>query len=599
MLAHVAIKKIKENKTADIWLHAESYDKVDHRTAMDVADAMRDNTAVTELSFQNNDIGAVFNVHREDYVTVTEGIKALCDALQSSTTLKELGLGATRLQPEHAEDIASLIANNQSITHLYLHNNSLGNYGIATICKALKQNHTLTVLYINENKIKETAEQGASKPMRALGSALKTNQTLQKLGLSFNHIGAEGAKFLGEGLKANSSLRELHLRNTDLDNQGVVEIINAINHTQALQILDLTANSFTVNGAQTLANALGKNRSLTELDLRQNELLGDEGIRCITKTLGQHPTLTTLKLECSKEALPEVFKNLSHCATLTTLDVRDNITKHLSHLFAGHKNIVYVYYASAHNGEPFCDVSDIYVNNQEKAKELINTLQEAPEELTREQLREIQERLPAIIAVAKRGYQFSSENIKELLNIACAKAKVEHMDFTLPAHMADIKGETPIPVVAASPYRPVEEPVDMAAIDSLEDIRKPVEARRHEYPSVLSQVVRQGKFEELLAQLTEKGQRLTAQDYQLRDSHRDPSVIEMLAQQGKLAQVFSLEHWKANSEEFRAVAALVTPETFEQQVGYCVDTMAEMIGAFANAEKGRRFKRPSNLSRVM
>jgi Ran GTPase-activating protein (RanGAP) involved in mRNA processing and transport len=85
-----------------------------------------------------------------------------------------------------------------------LRDNNIGKEGAKYITDVLKENKTLTDLYLWNNNI---GEEGA----KYIFEALKENKTLTLLHLGCNSIGEEGAKYITESLKINTTLTNLDL----------------------------------------------------------------------------------------------------------------------------------------------------------------------------------------------------------------------------------------------------------------------------------------------------------------------------------------------------------------------------------------------------
>lgn len=610
MLKQEALVKIRENTVKDLRIHGENYNHPGPEDLVSIAGALKDNTALATLDLSRNHLG--YKVNYSDYnPPVLDGIAALADALKSNKTLKNLYLGNAYLDAAHADIIAGLIRHNRSLTTLALNDNNFGDEGVSTIAAALKQNKKLKSLHLGCTHIGEPRAGAGANAMRALGSALKSNVGLRELTLTASKIGPEGATLLAAGLETHPALRTLKMRLTNLGDEGAAVIVNALNQKQNITHLDISANSITAEGAEKLAEALQKNHSLIDLDLSGNEL-GDKGVDAITKALVAHPMLEKLSIDCSNAVLPKMVENLKHCKSLTVLDVRDGerdiykkitLLHQLDDIFAanGNKNIIYVA-TKAYEG----DSGQVYLTtplrekNLKAAKDLIHKIQEAPEELTRGDIREIQERLPAMVAVAERALKFTPKKIKDMLAVVASKALAEHVEFLLPPHRGGIKPQTRIPVVlpgAGQAYVPEKPTLDIGDFSSLDELRQPVATRKNEYPSVLGQLVREGQFDKVLQMVAGQGQRLTPEDYARRDSQHDPSIIEMLTRQGKLALAFTLEQWKGDLPGFRKVAEMIPPGEFERQVGMSAETMASQLSLVKSLEKRKRFERPDTINR--
>lgn len=111
----------------------------------------------------------------------------------------------------------------------------------------------------------------------------------------------------------------------------------------------------------------------------------------------------------------------------------------------------------------------------------------------------------------------------------------------------------------------------------------------------LYQAIQAGQFEEILALAEKTGKRLTAADYLLGSAPQpdgsyvpipgQPTVIEMLMQQGYLAEVFKPERWDhvGDAPDMAMVASFVPPAYLEKQLGQRFGAVLEAV--LANQER--------------
>jgi hypothetical protein len=109
------------------------------------------------------------------------GMSALCQSLQSHSTLHTL----------------------------FLEGNHIVNTGAMALASVLEQNTSLTMIDLYQNNIGHVGAQ-------AIGQSLLKNSTLRSLNLTKNPLGTKGNAFLIEGLLGNTTLRSLELINTNL-----------------------------------------------------------------------------------------------------------------------------------------------------------------------------------------------------------------------------------------------------------------------------------------------------------------------------------------------------------------------------------------------
>ena len=138
------------------------------------------------------------------------------------------------------------------------------------------------------------AGQGTYDPsgIQALASALTGKAGLTELTLSYNNLGAEGAKALADALKSGKAvLTSLNLASNRIGVEGAKALASALKSGRAvLTTLNLSNNrlcgiwynykgqqgTYDPSGIQALASALAGTSVLTKLDASWNGL-GDEG----------------------------------------------------------------------------------------------------------------------------------------------------------------------------------------------------------------------------------------------------------------------------------------------------------------------------------
>ncbi|XP_072894965.1 NACHT, LRR and PYD domains-containing protein 3-like [Hemitrygon akajei] len=229
------------------------------------------------------------------------GVKLVSAALRyPECKIQKLGLGKVGLTDSGAEDLASALSTNPSLTELNLNDNKLGDSGVKLVSAALRN---------PECKI-------------------------QKLGLGKVGLADSGAEDLASALSTNSSLMELDLSNNKLGDSGVKLVSAALRNPECkIQKLWLRKVGLTDSGAEDLASALSTNSSLTVLNLNENKL-GDSGVKLVSVALRnaeckiQKLGLRNVGLTDSGAAV--LFSALSTKPSLTELDLGSNSLTYLS-----------------------------------------------------------------------------------------------------------------------------------------------------------------------------------------------------------------------------------------------------------------------------
>ena len=136
-----------------------------------LAEAMMNNTVITEVDFRGNGFDA-------------DGLFALVQAFKSMPKLQKINLRG----------------------------NTCRNEGVVALAKYLSTNSTVTMLNLNENNL---GDEGA----KCIAEALKANTTLKFLDMSLNYIGNEGAKDVAAMLAVNKTLTMVSMSGNDIEDK--------------------------------------------------------------------------------------------------------------------------------------------------------------------------------------------------------------------------------------------------------------------------------------------------------------------------------------------------------------------------------------------
>ena len=153
----------------------------------------------------------------------------------SKCTLTELYLQYCHISSNGAVELAAALCKNTTLNHLNLSGNPIGQHveGVTAVAKMLAENKTLTKLYLWDCHI---SSEGAVE----LAAALCKNSTLKILYLNRNPIGVEGASSMSDMLQHNTSLEVLFLCQLDsIREEGVHQLLNSLKHNQTLRELRL------------------------------------------------------------------------------------------------------------------------------------------------------------------------------------------------------------------------------------------------------------------------------------------------------------------------------------------------------------------------
>ena len=116
---------------------------------------------------------------------------------------------------------------------------------------------------------------------------------LTSVDLSFNTLGAEGAKPIAEAMSVSKSLTSINLNHNNLGPQGGKAIAEAISVSKSLTKLILFNNKLGAEGGKAIAEAISVSKSLTSVNLGGNSL-GLDGGKAIAEAISVSKSLTSI-----------------------------------------------------------------------------------------------------------------------------------------------------------------------------------------------------------------------------------------------------------------------------------------------------------------
>ncbi|XP_021363227.1 leucine-rich repeat-containing protein 74B-like isoform X3 [Mizuhopecten yessoensis] len=188
-------------------------------------------------------------------------MKNLAEFLSTSYTLRKLDLGDNNLDDNDAPHVAKVIEKNESIGDLILSQNKLGESAIM-IGHAIKENEIMVSLDLSWNHIRGYGAIGVAQ-------GLEKNTKLTTVNLAWNGFGFEGCIALSRVLESNSCLMSLDLANNRVHPPALFELLKGLEKNKTLASLRLAHNPITAPMSTIVLNRLlhAKESSLTELDI--------------------------------------------------------------------------------------------------------------------------------------------------------------------------------------------------------------------------------------------------------------------------------------------------------------------------------------------
>ena len=138
--------------------------------------------------------------------SLTGGIKQISDSLLNNETLKELVLyNVTGITDEDMAHLSKILASNTTLEELWLFNSNITDNGVQYICEGLTKNQTLTYLNISGN------HQITSVSTSTIADLIQTTTALKELRLHNTSLKDDDIKTICTSLTKNITMQTLHL----------------------------------------------------------------------------------------------------------------------------------------------------------------------------------------------------------------------------------------------------------------------------------------------------------------------------------------------------------------------------------------------------
>ncbi|KAL1203303.1 RAN GTPase-activating protein 2 [Cardamine amara subsp. amara] len=241
---------------------------------------------------------------RETFFDISKGKRAFIEAEEAEELLKPLkepgnaytkicfsnrsfGLGAARVaEPILASlkdqlkevDLSDFVAGRPEVEALEVMN----------IFSDALQGCILSSLNLSENALGE-------KGVRAFGTLLKSQSSLEELYLMNDGISKEAAQAVSELIPSTDNLRVLQFHNNMTGDEGAVAIAEVVKRSPLLENFRCSSTRVGTEGGIALSEALEHCTHMEKLDLRDN-MFGTEAGVSLSKTLSSFKHLTELYL---------------------------------------------------------------------------------------------------------------------------------------------------------------------------------------------------------------------------------------------------------------------------------------------------------------
>ncbi|KAF9171009.1 hypothetical protein BGX21_008179 [Mortierella sp. AD011] len=358
------VKRLNENDPSFISLHILSFRRITSSELGQVFEALTSNTTLKEfyasghsfdeaaaktlaLALEKNSTIERLNIGN-DHLGANEGVvKVLCEGLSKNKGLIRLDLenkGFGGHNETSVKYLAEALERNEALQELVLARNKLTDQDIETLCNSLShgKNKTLQKLDLCLNSFEEPGTKSIASLLASQNQINGSAGGLNEIDLSDNEITEEGGRAIGQALESNKTLQRLRMsscmdpplpveegaedkiqwdddiqllnknltseqeQEIRMDGDGVLETIAAaLKVNDTLQELWMDYCNISSIGATFLADALRHNQGLITIRMRNNRI-GNRGARAIGAALSPSTHATSN----SSSAYNTTLKNL-------------------------------------------------------------------------------------------------------------------------------------------------------------------------------------------------------------------------------------------------------------------------------------------------
>lgn len=348
------VKSLKSNTKTNCFIFTNN--KCNEQVTLILSGLLTANNFIQELSINSNKIGdggvgallngmernsglKNFDLGNTKFTSKT-GVK-LINWLESRSQMRSLVLSDNKLEDSTGKAIAKYLQSASGLMTLDISRTRIGAKSITEICQAIGGNKSLRNLFMNGN---EFDKKGSGS---IIVESLRSNDTLQKLGIGHCALGKNLIISLAGVIKASSKLKFLDLSGSpefkdadvirawkdtlgapscileeficaesQLTVDGVKELSDALVNNKYLKKIDFSKNKLGKAGLLHVANALVANKNITEVTLKATDITPAIASEFVSALDGKNRTLKTVVVgENGKNTLPE-WQALLHNANV-------------------------------------------------------------------------------------------------------------------------------------------------------------------------------------------------------------------------------------------------------------------------------------------
>ena len=304
------LQKLADEDKPVAALQLKKLDLSNRRDAYTIAELVRANPFLTQLSLQETQLG-------------NAGAAMIIKALLARKTIRTLDLSYNGLERDAFKHVEELVGSCPALVSLDITGNFCNSSlptlapllgrdsvnmallrmgdcdvdakGMAALCDGLKANRCLRNLHLGDSVMDVQL-------IMPLAAVLAADTTLTSLDLRYNALGDQGAASLATALRSNKKLVSLVLWGNEIHEEGIASIGRMLNINKTLKSLDIGLNPIGVEGANSLSAALADGISLSVLGLAQTSL-EDEGVQAIGKYLSSDAASSLLRIDLRRNGM--------------------------------------------------------------------------------------------------------------------------------------------------------------------------------------------------------------------------------------------------------------------------------------------------------
>lgn len=197
-------------------------------------------------------------------------VAAIASALQENATMQHLELSKCGVDDNGWKAIASFLPDNKTLEVLNLSQSpALNDDGCFVVGSCIETNTSLKILQLQNEGSSEVTSQGISTLFRTL----EKNTTLECIEVSFTAKDDRGFKSVADALSRNNTLKQMYIENhaAAVSTKGIVAIGSALESNTSLEKIGIIFDGEDSEGVLALAQAMQKSSSLKHFAFNNSE----------------------------------------------------------------------------------------------------------------------------------------------------------------------------------------------------------------------------------------------------------------------------------------------------------------------------------------